>query len=629
MNPFSHMFHPFSTSRFPSQAPLTLPPNVNSFMRNDHLANHGNLTVPGFQGIRLPEVTNASRVPPSLEEYNLPTKKVKHAQEIYPEVGKGKTANVPQIRSGMMSEEQISSKVGTKSPDESFGGYNQNVRKLANNFGFGGQDPSVFGGNPNMMEESRMMALNQLLKQLPKESATSNLGPFAPQNNGALSLLANNLAFGDMVSKNMYAANPQYLLDFMKQSDMQAKQAAMMAQIYQSMQLGSQLMQDYQETAGNNFKLNQSMANASKGQIPPFGHFPFPGRSMNQPNITLQTNPEFREKIEAKLSPGDAYKSSNIIQQGLLERRRFMEEPKVEYSVKVEAHRLEDQLTEEDQTQASSINIKEENDNNFAFNKLAAIKKKKPPQQRYSDFIYEQRKPIDERRKNKWQMKLDDFKEGGEGEQGLLNSQIQKYSQIKKLNKRLVAPKMKSEEFGEGEDQNSEQAIAKPQKTKKKGNKNRHKGNNKNANQKNPASTDENSYWNPTFIQSLIEKSNGATILSSFGKTNEELTLDENDQKTVKTKVSKDRQARICELDLGDDVFERRAPKLYWNPESFDEAELENYFTKLQATLGCTAINQDKAIKMLIKKNYIPEEVIVTIKKNEKFYSSFLGINQI
>jgi len=598
-------------------------------MRNDHLANHGNLTVPGFQGIRLPEVTNASRVPPSLEEYNLPTKKVKHAQEIYPEVGKGKTANVPQIRSGMMSEEQISSKVGTKSPDESFGGYNQNVRKLANNFGFGGQDPSVFGGNPNMMEESRMMALNQLLKQLPKESATSNLGPFAPQNNGALSLLANNLAFGDMVSKNMYAANPQYLLDFMKQSDMQAKQAAMMAQIYQSMQLGSQLMQDYQETAGNNFKLNQSMANASKGQIPPFGHFPFPGRSMNQPNITLQTNPEFREKIEAKLSPGDAYKSSNIIQQGLLERRRFMEEPKVEYSVKVEAHRLEDQLTEEDQTQASSINIKEENDNNFAFNKLAAIKKKKPPQQRYSDFIYEQRKPIDERRKNKWQMKLDDFKEGGEGEQGLLNSQIQKYSQIKKLNKRLVAPKMKSEEFGEGEDQNSEQAIAKPQKTKKKGNKNRHKGNNKNANQKNPASTDENSYWNPTFIQSLIEKSNGATILSSFGKTNEELTLDENDQKTVKTKVSKDRQARICELDLGDDVFERRAPKLYWNPESFDEAELENYFTKLQATLGCTAINQDKAIKMLIKKNYIPEEVIVTIKKNEKFYSSFLGINQI
>lgn len=225
-------------------------------------------------------------------------------------------------------------------------------------------------------------------------------------------------------------------------------------------------------------------------------------------------------------------------------------------------------------------------------------------------------------------MKLDDFKEGGEGEQALLNSQIQnKYSQIKKLSKRLVAPKMKSEEFGEGEDQNLEQA--RPPKTKKKGNKNRHKGNNKNSNQKNPASTDENSYWNPTFIQSLIDKSNGATILSSFGKTNEELTLDENDQKIVKTKVSKDCQARISELDLGDDVFERRAPKLYWNPESFDEAELENYFTKLQATLGCTAINQDKAIKMLIKKNYIPEEVIVTIKKNEKFYSSFLGINQI
>jgi hypothetical protein len=599
-------------------------------MQNNNLPNHGNLTVPGFQGIRLPEVTNASRVPPSLEDYNLPTKKVKHSQEIYSEVGKGKTANAPQLRGGMMSEEQISSKVGTKSPDESFGGYNQNVRKLANNFGFGGQDPSVFGGNPNMMEESRMMALNQFLKQFPKESATPNLASFAPQNNGAFSLLANNLAFGDMVSKNMYGANPQYLLDFMKQSDMQAKQAAMMAQIYQSMQLGSQLMQDYQETAGNNFKMNQSMANASKGQIPPFGHFSFPGRNnLNQPNITLQSNPEFREKMEAKLSPSDAYKSSNIIQQGLLERKRFMEEPKVEYSVKLEAHRLEDQLTEEDQTQASSINIKEENENNFAFNKLAAIKKKKPPQQRYSDFIYEQRKPIDNRRKNKWQMKLDDLKEGGEGEQVLLNSQIQKYSQIKKLNKRLVAPKMKSEEFVEGEDQNSEQAIAKPQKTKKKGNKNRQKGNNKASNQKNPASTDENSYWNPTFIQSLIEKSNGATILSSFGKTNEELTLDENDQKIIKTQVSKDRQSRICELDLSDDVYERRAPKLYWNPESFDEAELDNYFTKLQATLGCTAINQDKAIKMLIKKNYIPEEVIVTIKKNEKFYSSFLGINQI
>jgi len=601
-------------------------------MRNENLTNHGNLTVPGFQSLRLPEVTNVSRVPPSLEEYNLPTKKVKHSQESYSEVSAEKTSNASQLRSGMMSEEQISSKVGTKSPEAGFGGYNQNVRKLANSFGFGGQDPSVFGSNPNMMEESRMMALNQFLKQFPKESATSNLASFAPQNNGALSLLANNLAFGDMVPKNMHAANPQYLLDFMRQSDLQAKQAAMMAQIYQSMQLGSQLIQDYQETAGNNFKLNQSMATTSKGQIPPFGQFSFPGRNirsdLNPSNITLQSNPEFREKIETKLSPSHAYKSSNLIQH---DRKRYMEEPKLEYlkeSIKLEAHRLEDQLTEEDQTQASSINIKEENDHNFAFNKLAAIKKKKPPQQRYSDFIYEQRKPIDQRRKNKWQMKLDDFKEGGEGEQALLNSQIQnKYSQIKKLSKRLVAPKMKSEEFGEGEDQNLEQA--RPSKTKKKGNKNRHKGNNKNSNQKNPASTDENSYWNPTFIQSLIDKSNGATILSSFGKTNEELTLDENDQKIVKTKVSKDCQARISELDLGDDVFERRAPKLYWNPESFDEAELENYFTKLQATLGCTAINQDKAIKMLIKKNYIPEEVIVTIKKNEKFYSSFLGINQI
>jgi len=207
-------------------------------------------------------------------------------------------------------------------------------------------------------------------------------------------------------------------------------------------------------------------------------------------------------------------------------------------------------------------------------------------------------------------------------------------AQIKKLTKRLVAPKVKSEDFAEGEFegvQDSEHAavVAKPQKSKKKGGKNRHKGNNKNSNVKNPAATDENSYWNPTYIQSLIANSQGPTILSSFGKTNEELTLDETDQKTIKTKMGKDRQARTLELDLDEDVYERRAPKLYWNPESFDEEELENYFTKLQATLGCQAINQDKAIKMLIKKNYIPEEVIVTIKKNEKFYSSFLGINQV
>jgi len=642
MNPFSHMFNPFPTSRYPQQNPLTLNPNLSSFMRNENLPNHSNLTVPAFQSFRLPDANNTSRAAPSLESYNLPTKRVKHSQESYTEVGAEKSSNSAQSKAGAMSEEPVSSKMAMKSPDEGFGAFNQNMRKIGNNMGFGGQEGSPYGANGNSRDDSRMMAINQLMKQFSKENPlrepVSNFGPFAPQNNGALSLLANNLAYGDMLSKNMYTANPQYLLDFMKQSDMQAKQAAMMAQIYQSMQLGSQLIHDYPEPSGNNFKLNQPLTIPSKGQIPPFGAFGFMGRNarpdLNPTNITLQANPEFREKIETKLSPTDAYKSSNITQQGLFERKR-LDETKVEYlkeNVKLEAHRLEDQLTEEDQTQASSINIKEESEimlNNLAFNKLVANKKKKPTQQRPGDFIYEQRKPMGSRGKNKWQMKLEEFKAQGGEEADFQGQMHYRTDQIKKITKRLVAPKIKSDEFAEGDLEGAQDVVARPQKSKKKGGKNRHKGNNKNSNIKNPATTDENSYWNPTYIQSLIENSNGPTILSSFGKTNDELTLDENEQKTIKTKIGKDRQSRIFELDLDEDVYERRAPKLYWNPESFDEEELESYFAKLQATLGCQAINQDKAIKMLIKKNYIPEEVIVTIKKNEKFYSSFLGINQV
>ncbi len=92
------------------------------------------------------------------------------------------------------------------------------------------------------------------------------------------------------------------------------------------------------------------------------------------------------------------------------------------------------------------------------------------------------------------------------------------------------------------------------------------------------------------------------------------------------TKVGNAYQAAIPELDLTDAPHDskKRRCELIWSPKALDEAEIERYLSDLCQILNCQSVNQEKALKLLKRKNYKKDKVKVNISKNEKFYSSFL-----
>jgi len=92
------------------------------------------------------------------------------------------------------------------------------------------------------------------------------------------------------------------------------------------------------------------------------------------------------------------------------------------------------------------------------------------------------------------------------------------------------------------------------------------------------------------------------------------------------TSVGITHQAAIPELDLTDAPYDskKRRCELIWSPKAIDEAEVERYLNDLCQILNCQSVNQEKALKLLKRKNYKKDKVKVNISKNEKFYSSFL-----
>ena len=73
----------------------------------------------------------------------------------------------------------------------------------------------------------------------------------------------------------------------------------------------------------------------------------------------------------------------------------------------------------------------------------------------------------------------------------------------------------------------------------------------------------------------------------------------------------------------------KRRPELVWNPKSVPENDIETYFTDLGKILNNENVNQERALKLLKRKNYKKEKVKTNISKNEKFYSSFLVVSEV
>jgi len=102
------------------------------------------------------------------------------------------------------------------------------------------------------------------------------------------------------------------------------------------------------------------------------------------------------------------------------------------------------------------------------------------------------------------------------------------------------------------------------------------------------------------------------------------------DEAPMNTNVGEEYQAKIPELELSSTRIEpkKRRGELIWNPKAIDETDIERYLKDLAKLLNCEHINQEKALKLLKRKNYKKDKVKVNISKNEKFYSSFLVVSE-
>ena len=101
-------------------------------------------------------------------------------------------------------------------------------------------------------------------------------------------------------------------------------------------------------------------------------------------------------------------------------------------------------------------------------------------------------------------------------------------------------------------------------------------------------------------------------------------------QKIVLTKRGPEYQAVVPELTLNDDedmTVSRRITKLVWNPYEVNQKDIANYQKNLQRILGIKVLNQEKALKLLAKKEMDYDQALDTAKKNERHYSNFLGIS--
>lgn len=98
--------------------------------------------------------------------------------------------------------------------------------------------------------------------------------------------------------------------------------------------------------------------------------------------------------------------------------------------------------------------------------------------------------------------------------------------------------------------------------------------------------------------------------------------------KIKRTKRGGRYQAMIPEIDLtfSKGPLKRKHAELVWNPKAINENDLKKYLSDLCKALNCDSINEERALKLLKRKNYKKDKVKVNISKNEKFYHSFLTV---
>lgn len=611
MNPFSNFGKPPIGSWVPANSqPVHYSPNhpTNPSERPKSTASY---TLPDLHAAASADTKNLTRPPPAYDPYINPNKRIRHSTLEHSEV---QPLTIPnQVRPGGRLDEHIQAQLQQHSNTEGFIPQHP-IRKVQTNLPFG-LDNNAFkalgtSGNP-LLKQQLDKQKEGGIPENPRGAA-----PFNFQNEGLFNPLANNLNLTNLLLN--YPNNLPVLDLIQQQYQSKMQQLNNLVQMSQLNQLLGQ--QDQLKYLRNNNDLG----------IPPFNPQTLlnyiTASSATPNNLGSLFRPDSGEK--ARENRGIAEGMRNLVQKSNLEKLEAMHANKKESTKMEELTRYDTKAEEEakgDEFQYKTSAILAPDDVNML--DLAQRRRNNQLQQRTTNTVPFLKEPRDSRKKNKWQMML----EQDEGPEGPIPLKLGHFDKLGKSAKPMRAEKRGVLGLGAPTDvENYEdlqgtleiaggRSFSSVQR-KKKENVPRNNARYRGSQGKNQLLTESQLYQDERGV-------NRTTITSSYGRSIEELTMDPNDQKTVDTRSGPDFQTAIVDLDLNASGSQyRRVPKLIWDPEAVDEKALANYFDKLQAILNCKGINEEKAIRMLVKKNMIQEEVIVTIKKNEKFYSSFLGV---
>lgn len=645
MNPFSNLGKPLPGTWMPANSQSVNYSPHHPTNPSERPKSTAPYTLPDLHHAATADTKNLARPPPSYESYINPNKRVRHNPLEYSEVPRESLTIPNQIRPGGRLDEQLQAQLqqhGKKLGDESFIPQHPAMRKLQSNLPFG-LDNNAFGKGPG--NSGNILLKQQLDKQkkesgIPENPRGGAQAPFNFPNEGLYNPLANNYNTNLTNLLLNYQNNP--VLDLLQQQ-YQAK----MQQLNNYVQLTqlSQLLGQQDPLKSNNILRNSNVNDPNNPliRIPPLDPqtlLSFLTASSATPsNLGSLFRPDSAEKPRESLGHGEGLR--NLVQKSNLEKMEAFNANKKDHAKMEELTRFE--MKAEDQAKGDEFQYKPSaimipDDVNMAELAAAQRRKNNQLQQRTTNTVQYLKEPRDSRRKNKWQMML----EQDEGVENPLKlgpfEKLGKSAKLLRAEKRgllgLSAPTdVENYEDLQGTlEVGGGRLFSSVQRKKKGENFSRNNARYRNSQGKNQFLTEsqlyQGTYLNFNSLNDSDERGvNRMSITSSYGRSIEELTMDPNDQKTVDTRSGPEYQTAIVDLDLNASGSQcRRVPKQVWDPEAVDEKALAAYFEKLQAILNCKGINEEKAIRMLVKKNMIQEEVIVTIKKNEKFYSSFLGV---
>jgi hypothetical protein len=633
MNPYAHLGIPFPNSKFSENSSPLANSNANPLARPEFSNNASLLNLFALQSSRILDQNGASRYHPSYEAYSQPTKRIRHQQEDYTEIGREMSKLQNQPRQGVRLEESLQSRIGFKPPDEAYTGLNHGLRRIQGSFPLGQSENSAFNSNPNVKEA-------MLLKLLGKSKSDLNNQLAYPFQNEPFSGLTNNLLSNSYQNSALNFNNALAYAELFKQIEAQ-----------QALQQYHQLLYSLQDPSKLNLNLRNNQIDLNNGlQIPPLNQMNgFKGSPM-VPILNPIVRSEVPEKIQTNsyLKEGFKRPNSNQLAEAVQQHLKLLQEsPKKdvkgtpsEIITPSETTKSQEHLEREELNKDSLMKDEEFKDLSQTSKDPHNLRKRaKLLQQKTSvvSLAY-QKKLKGNRRKNKWQVQLEK-----KDKPTLRDSPMGNIFETGKISPDETLGKRSWDVF-QGAKENQEENIEMKHVLKlassSRGNKrkthygehHRGHGNLRGHKDKHAMMYEDDSLKNALSVSTNFNTScddNRISITSSFGRNFMEITAEDIEKENEATRVGKGYQAHISDLDLNaQNSVPKRILNVAWSPEIMDSEALSSYTSKLQTILGCKGINEEKAIQMLKKKNMIQEEVVATIKKNQKFYSNFLGIPQ-